>query len=137
MSKVFYILVNNDIKMSPGKLAAQCGHPVTEMLFSSLEKKEIIDYMDEEKTVASRVRYERDFSDIVIEWKNEGQIKIVLSASQKLLESLEERSDVYPIRDLGLTELKPNTLTCIGIGPVDKNNLPNEFEFLKKLELYK
>lgn len=137
MKNVFYILVNKDVKMTPGKLGAQCGHPVAEMLFQSLENKEIIDYRDAAKTVMSRVRYQKDFSDLVNNWRLEGQIKIILSAPQELLESIEELEGVFPIRDLGLTELEPNTLTCIGIGPVDKDDIPEKFSFLKELKLYR
>jgi len=56
-------------------------------------------------------------------WMNEGQCKIVLKVNslEELRELYEEalKSDLPAalIVDRGLTELKPGTTTCLGIGP--------------------
>lgn len=136
MNKVFYVIANKDLKMSPGKLAAQCGHAVAEMLFEDLQVREIVDYLDPEKSIISRVRYEKGFSKNVLDWRRNGQTKIVLEVSEDFLESIEHLEGGYPIRDSGRTEVKPESLTCIGFGPFDKDEIPDHLSFIKKLKLY-
>ena len=60
--------------------------------------------------------------------------KIILSFSQSKLEELEKLGYIT-IRDNGLTELEPNTLTCVTIGILDKDNIPDELKFVKRLRL--
>ena len=60
--------------------------------------------------------------------------KIILSCSQSKLEELEKMGHIT-IRDNGLTELEPNTLTCVTIGILDKDNIPDELKFVKRLRL--
>ncbi len=96
------IVVRTDIKMSKGKLAAQAAHAAVEAVLDALE---------------------RGLSDWVTTWRRQGAKKVVLKASseQELIELYEKaRRENLPsalIRDAGRTELPPNTLTCIAIGP--------------------
>ncbi|WP_249168775.1 aminoacyl-tRNA hydrolase [Alkaliphilus sp. B6464] len=110
MNLAMYILVNNDIKIGKGKLAGQVGHAV-EVLY---EKK----FYDEE----------------ILNHYRKNRKKIILSCSQSKLEEL-EKEGYAAIRDLGLTQLESNTLTCINLGIVDRNNL-GVLEFIKELKLY-
>ena len=57
-------------------------------------------------------------------WREEGQKKVVLKADEKTLlellvaaKSLKVQSAL--IRDAGLTELAPGTVTCLGLGPAE------------------
>ena len=111
-----YILVNEDIKINKGKLAGQVGHAVNlcvyNLCFYSNVKGRtlIIDYMD-------------------------GEIKkIILYANQRMLEEMETKGYIA-IRDKGYTDLKPNTLTCVNLGILDKNDIPKELNFIKQLKL--
>ncbi|HDJ89546.1 MAG TPA: peptidyl-tRNA hydrolase [Thermoprotei archaeon] len=99
------IIVRRDIKMSVGKIAAQVAH-------AAVSAAEIV-----RKT--KRKWYG--------EWIKEGQRKIVLEVND-----LNELLEIYDlvkkkglpavlIKDMGLTELPPNTITTIGIGPVPEN----------------
>lgn len=114
-----YILVNKDITISKGKLAAQVGHAVNTYVYnlcfySDMKGRNlIIDYMN-----------------------GKHRKKIILYASQEMLEDM-EKEGYLTIRDRGFTELEPDTLTCINVGIIDKKNIPGKFSFLKELRLCK
>ncbi len=101
------IVVREDLKMSVGKLAAQVAHAA---VTCALEAK---------------ARKPKWFS----EWYKEGQRKVVLKAEDlDVLRSLNDkaRSKSLPhsmITDAGLTELPPNTVTCLGIGPAPEGDI--------------
>lgn len=104
-----YILVNKDIEISKGKLAGQVGHAVAVYFYRNEDPELIKEYM------------------------NNQQKKIILYCKQSKLEEYEQQGYIT-IRDNGLTELKPNTLTCVNFGIIDKNQQPKE---LKRLQLVK
>jgi len=95
------IAVRGDIKLSPGKMAAQVAHAAVNCAFSA--KKNYKDYFDG--------------------WYDEGQKKVVVKV--KNMEELRElqdesRKSKLPhslITDAGHTQLPPGTVTCLGIGP--------------------
>lgn len=109
-----YILVNKDIKISKGKLAGQVGHASNILTYNYCNGNQ-------------------ELKDIIFNYMQGRIKKIILYADQKFLESLEEK--YVTVRDSGLTELEPNTLTCINLGIIDYNNIPNELNFIKKLKL--
>ena len=92
------ILIRKDLKMSPGKIAAQASHASVDAVLSSNKK-------------------------LLKNWKNAGMKKITLK-----VDSLEELKKYYDkaieanitasiISDAGHTELSPGTQTCVAIGP--------------------
>jgi PTH2 family peptidyl-tRNA hydrolase len=95
------IVVRSDLKLSKGKLAVQVAHAAVEAAELAKRRK--------------RAWWRA--------WKEEGACKIAVKApSEADLLKLEEevvRSGLPAvlIRNRGLTELPPNTLTCLGIGP--------------------
>ena len=101
------VVVRDDLKMSGGKLAAQVAHAAVSC---ALEAK------------AKRTSW---FS----AWYAEGQRKVVLKA--KDVDELRMLSDRAAkaglpralITDAGLTELPPNTTTCLGIGPAPEEQI--------------
>jgi PTH2 family peptidyl-tRNA hydrolase len=113
------IVVREDLKMSPGKLAVQVAHASVGSIYTSGVFLPI-------ETLEG--------------WFNEGFRKIVLKAktTMGLLDiqekCIEENIPHYLVRDFGLTELDPNTITCIGIGP-DLNE--NVDKITGRLGLYK
>lgn len=89
---VQYFIVNTDLEMSTGKVAAQVGHAA--MLF------------------ALRDQYEENFQ----VWREIAMKKIVLGASEeKMREIIESNPTVIKIIDKGFTEIVPNSLTVVGL----------------------
>jgi peptidyl-tRNA hydrolase, PTH2 family len=109
------IVFRSDLRLSKGKAAVQAGHAAV----SAAEEAR---------------KYQREWWN---EWLFEGQRKIAVKVkSEKELLELQEQVEESGlpcalIVDRGLTEIPPNTVTCLGIGPapaekVDKltGNLP-------------
>ena len=111
-----YILVNKDItpKLNIGKAMGQSGHAVAVYFYHNFNGKGSNPLIDEYMTIAQK--------------------KIILYCSQKKLEELELQGYIT-IRDKGWTDLEPNTLTCVNLGIIDYNNIPDELIFIKKLQL--
>ncbi|MEQ9715853.1 MAG: peptidyl-tRNA hydrolase Pth2 [Candidatus Asgardarchaeum sp.] len=95
------ILVRTDIKMSIGKLAAQVAHAA----------------------VSSTLNCQKAHKDWLDSWLEQGQKKVVLK-----VKTLDELIEIWKkvktaglpcklIKDAGLTELPPGTITTLGIGP--------------------
>jgi PTH2 family peptidyl-tRNA hydrolase len=95
------IVVRSDLKMSRGKIAAQAGHAAV----SAAEE--------------ARKLHPNWWK----AWLTEGQCKIAVKVgSEKVLLKLENEAKEMKlpsamIADRGLTELPPDTITCLGIGP--------------------
>jgi len=95
------IVLRTDIKMSKGKMAAQTGHAAVSA--SEYARKNRPEWWNP--------------------WIMEGQRKIAVKvkSEQEILElERKARNAKLPavlIVDRGLTEIPPNTTTCLGIGP--------------------
>jgi PTH2 family peptidyl-tRNA hydrolase len=95
------IVMRNDLKMSRGKMAAQAGHAA----------------------VSAAEEARKKCNDWWKAWIAEGQCKIAVRAeSEEELLELERKAEKSKlptalIVDRGLTELPPDTITCLGIGP--------------------
>ena len=101
------VVVRDDLKMSIGKLSAQVAHAA---VTCALDAK------------ANKAKW---FS----EWYKEGQRKVVLLVDGvDDLRDLKERAaraglPYSLVTDAGLTELPPNTITCLGIGPAPTKDI--------------
>jgi len=101
------VVVREDLKMSGGKLAVQVAHAAVSC------------------AIQAKARKTEWFSS----WYREGQRKVVVRA--KCLEDLIALKDKASragipnelITDAGLTELPPNTTTCLGIGPAPQSHI--------------
>ncbi|ALU12062.1 peptidyl-tRNA hydrolase [Ignicoccus islandicus DSM 13165] len=113
------IVVRTDLKMGRGKIAAQVAHASCEAVFIALERA--------------------IWREWVHKWRMEGQKKVVLKASSEseLLElyskALKKGLPCSLIRDAGLTQLPPNTLTAIAIGPAPEEMVNELTSHLKLL----
>lgn len=101
------IVLRNDLEMSRGKIAAQAGHAAVSAA---------------EEARKRRPEWWRD-------WLEEGQCKIAVRVdSEKELLKLERKAKELQlpsalITDRGLTELPPDTKTCLGIGPAPSDKI--------------
>jgi PTH2 family peptidyl-tRNA hydrolase len=92
------IVIRQDLKLSKGKLAAQAAH-------------------------ASLEAYKKASPKLRQAWESQGSKKVVLKVKTlRTLKSLHRKAlglrlPCSLIRDAGLTELRPGTVTCLGIGP--------------------
>lgn len=111
------IVVRADLDMGKGKIAVQVAHA----------------------SLAAFLEAKRRNPELVDAWLSEGQRKIVLKVN-----SLDELLDVVRkaeneglpiaiIEDAGLTQLKPGTITAVGIGPALDNVLDRVTGNLKLL----
>ncbi len=95
------LVIRTDLKMSRGKLAVQIAHAAVSAA--------------EEARKHSPILWRK--------WLGEGQkkvaVKVVTEADLLALRKKAERArlPVYLVRDQGLTELPPGTVTALGIGP--------------------
>ncbi|MEM2103094.1 MAG: peptidyl-tRNA hydrolase Pth2 [Candidatus Bathyarchaeia archaeon] len=95
------IVVRVDLKMGKGKIAAQASHAAV--------------------SAAEEARNRHD--DWWEAWLEEGQKKVVVKVKseaelfQLQQEAAKMRLPYALIRDRGLTQLPPDTATCLGIGP--------------------
>jgi len=95
------IAFHSDLKLSKGKTAVQAGHAAVSAA--------------EEARIHRRKWWES--------WIGEGQRKIAVKVkTEKELLQLERQAKELElpcalIVDRGLTEIPPNTITCLGIGP--------------------
>ena len=121
-----YLIINSDLKMGKGKIAAQIGHAVEELI-EGLVKNPTQNYID---------------------WKNGTRKKIVVKASEIEIENLlkciglEESSDknkeiqeeyFIAIKDAGCTQVKPGSVTVIGFKPMLNKDVPIQLKTFKLL----
>ncbi|MGB9959200.1 MAG: peptidyl-tRNA hydrolase Pth2 [Candidatus Bathyarchaeales archaeon] len=101
------IVFRSDLKLSKGKIAAQAGHAAVSAA--------------EEARRSHKAWWEA--------WINEGQCKVVVKVkSERELLELERQAEesALPhalIVDRGLTEIPPDTITCLGIGPAPSEKI--------------
>lgn len=101
------IVVREDLNMSSGKMAVQVAHGCVGLILDGMDKPSLSQL---DKNIA---------------WFMEGQKKIVLrTPNLEFLKKIEVKAKEYNlpyylVEDFGLTELEPNTITCLAIGPAD------------------
>lgn len=119
------IIVNKDLSMKKGKIAAQVAHGTT------LYMSEVIHTMSE-----------FGMNNVFIEnfkmWMHNGlMMKIVLKASEnEMNEILSKFGDdiwMFKVIDMGLTQVEANSFTCIATEPITKEISNEMFEHLKLL----
>lgn len=105
-----YLIVNNDLKMGKGKIAAQVGHVVGD----------IIEYLTNNPTKEYEI------------WKKSGHAKIVLKATESQILELCDIEESFFVRDQGRTQIPKDSLTVVGFPPVYKSKI---YDQIKKLKL--
>lgn len=115
-----YIIVNNELNMSKGKIASQVAHGILEV---------------HRFLILNNINHDR--------WLLNGEKIIVLKANSKIIKNIiEEFNDkipkdnifnIFPIYDAGKTEIKENSLTVIASTPVSNDKIPDIIKTLKTL----
>ena len=114
---VMYLVVNNDLNMGKGKIAAQVGHAVQNIVEEIIRKG-----YESRPTPECYFRY--------MKWKKHAA-KIVLKASEEKLLELCKHPEARQIIDDGQTQVPANSLTVIGFFP--SNELGDMMKDLKLL----
>jgi PTH2 family peptidyl-tRNA hydrolase len=124
---VMYIIINNEVKMSKGKVASQACH-------SACHVTRILERQRNKEPGYNR-------------WLKDGEPKIVLKATEKDMLNIINQYEVdnrvkrtssgsiwcVHTRDFGRTEVAPDTLTSIAFKPVVKVSAPREITKLRLL----
>ncbi len=111
------IAVRTDLRMSKGKIAVQVAHGAV----SAAEKARVSN------------------QDVWRSWLREGQKKVAVKvySEEELLQLMRKavihRLPYSLIRDAGMTELPPGTMTVIGIGPAKSEEVDKVTADLKLL----
>jgi PTH2 family peptidyl-tRNA hydrolase len=122
---VQYLIVKKSLKMSGPKLAAQCCHGVGIMLLR---------YFDLFKNQSSWTDKDKQKIQAVEFWIEQSFRKIVLGADDKDWEKIKEATDVFLVRDAGLTEIDPGSETVLATWPMLKSQVP---KIIKRLQALK
>lgn len=129
-----YLIVRQDLEMSPGKMAAQCSHASAGMALA---------FYSIDRTIANAHHLDQ-FRDAMLCWKSRSFGKVVLRVKSrdqllKVCQNLDDSGIPYcPVFDACRTELEPeepngSVFTCIGLTPIFRDEVP---KFLKKLQVY-
>ena len=140
------IIARKDLKMSPGKLAAQASHGsmafLTEMIRENAKKIDSV-YLAvlELEPDLFEQWIQGAFTKTILEAKNRNQLLKAKTMAEEM--GLKEGQDFFLIRDNCYTELEPEevdengvgrTLTCIGFRPMDADVID---QIGKKYQLYR
>jgi len=98
------ILIRKDLKWKKGKMAVHVAHASVEAVLKANRKT-------------------------IEKWRKEGAKKVVLKVKnlkelKKIEKKLKEKKIPYVvIKDAGLTQLKPGTITAIGVVPLEEKKI--------------
>jgi len=96
------IAIRKDLKLGKGKIAAQASH-------------------------ASLKAYKKATASVRKEWEDGGEKKVVVAvSSRKELVDIYNKARGLPramVKDAGLTQTRPGTLTAVAIGPCDSSEI--------------
>lgn len=108
------IIVDQDLELSKGKLAAQAAH-------------------------ASLGAYRKAHSDAISSWEGQGEKKVILEVGDNSLKDLKRQAErnkipAHIVKDAGRTEVKPGTVTALGLGPEEDSKIDTITGSLKLID---
>lgn len=107
MKKNMYIVVNDDLKIGKGKFAGQVSHCVGTFIYRGNYNKSDLEYFYENNNIE------------------------FIRCSENDMLRIESLNRFISIRDKGLTQLAPNSLTCINLGFLTEKEKDVFFNCLK------
>jgi len=148
---VMYIVVRRSLKLSAGKVGAQCGHAVQYLMqeflperwptrdeAKLLSRKVAGTLTDEERTRFEALEKEKDdrYERCVTagEWLKGDHAKIILGASDDEFMKVQlENEHFFMVVDLGYTQVAPDTETSLGLWPMRKSAASETVKTLRPL----
>lgn len=114
-SPKMYFLVNSTLSMGKGKACGQCSHAAAAMTRA----------LELDKTNAYK------------EWVHNCETKIVLKATQELMEVLidkyRKKIKCFPVYDAGKSQVQEGSFTVLAFEPLRPGDVPSEILSLKLL----
>ena len=107
------IIVRNDLGMGKGKIAAQASHASISAFLKTNDKQIITAWLPHQKKIVLKVGSKEELLDLYNNLNNKFPCALII--------------------DAGHTQVEPNTMTCIGIGPVDEEEIDKYINHLKLL----
>lgn len=125
---VMYILVNQNVKLPTGKLAAQVAHSACKM----------VAYLERLMAAPKSSQEEISWYDT---WRRGSYVKLVVKAPEDFLKKMTNKylpatnSHIFTMhtRDEGRTAIPSGTLTTVVFNPAPRSELPEELLELKLL----
>lgn len=123
MRNVMYIVINQDLKELmdyPGRIGAHTAHAVFDYTYNNYNKLLKRNNID-------------SYSELLNSFKNGGDTIVVLKASNS--DMIKWESEGYlSVREKGISELEPTSITAINLGIYDKNKgIPQWIQRLRLL----
>lgn len=126
---IMYIMVNNDLKMKKGKIAAQVGHLVgniTEELVTKRHKS----LSNSKSRTNSGVALPDDCIRYFL-WKYYHKCKkIVLKGTEAEMKVFLQHKECRHVRDAGYTQVAPGSMTVIGFLPGRNKEMFKDYKLL-------
>ena len=115
---VLYLVVPKGLDMSPGKVAAQCGHAVQAMVLGYTELLQRAS-AGEALTADERTRLEDARA-----WITGLYRKVVLAADPTSWDTIKADLDGFLVKDVGFNEVARGAETAIALWPMRKSARP-------------
>jgi len=133
---VMYIVVNSDLKMNKGKIAAQVGHAVQQLMLAAIGLKKNMNSLwndifsggNHTKYIELHEEYKK-----FREWLYGSYPKVILKADYGTLESILKYERSVKIVDEGRTQIEKGSITVVGFFPMRRKDTPEEIKKLKLL----
>jgi PTH2 family peptidyl-tRNA hydrolase len=126
---VQYIIINKDLEMGCGKIAAQVGHGCGMHI---LKYKEISNL-----AIAHLIGDDRKIKiKNTLHWIEESFRKITKVAHKKEFDKIKELTEVdcFMVKDAGLTEIEPGSETVLVCWPIKRSQCPKIIHKLQNLK---
>ena len=132
---VTYLFINKDLQMSAGKLAVQCARAGQYMLYNEL--KQANSPAEQSLLELTQDTFMRGNKTIGLR-SNESKLHRLLFGDlhmqlDKINQDNQMNITLYPVFDIGVTEVKPNSLTVVAMSPAPKSILT---PIAKRFQLY-
>ena len=127
---VLYVIVRQELNMSPGKIASQACHGVQKFLLNYFRLLAF-----KAKLHETLPAHEEACIGLTTEWLGNGSRKVVLKANEKEWSEVRETygKDCFVVSDCGLTEVVKGSETCMVLSVMRKSQASKHVKELSAL----